>query len=36
MQGLELRLASVVWRGGLAPTIFAAKQAVNHRHIYVD
>lgn len=36
MQGLELRLASVVWRSGLAPTIFAAKQAVNHRHVYVE
>lgn len=33
---LELRLASVVYRGGLAPTIFAAKQAVSHRHIKVN
>lgn len=33
---LELRLASVVYRGGLAPTIFAAKQAVSHRHIKIN
>ena len=33
---LELRLASVVYRSGLAPSIFAAKQAVSHRHILVD
>lgn len=36
LRSLELRLASVVWRSGLAPSIFAAKQAVNHRHVYVD
>ncbi|NOY80364.1 MAG: 30S ribosomal protein S4 [Kiritimatiellaeota bacterium] len=36
MRNLELRLATVVWRSGLAPTIFAAKQAVSHRHILVD
>ncbi len=36
MQALELRLASVVFRSGLAPTIFAAKQAVNHGHVLVD
>ena len=36
MQMLELRLASVVCRSGLAPSIFAAKQAVGHRHILVD
>ena len=36
LQSLELRLASIVWRSGLAPTVFAAKQAVNHRHIYVN
>lgn len=33
---LEFRLASVVYKGGLAPTIFAAKQYVSHRHILVD
>jgi small subunit ribosomal protein S4 len=26
----------VVWRSGLAPSIFAAKQIVNHRHVLVD
>jgi len=36
MQMLELRLASMVYRTGMAPTIFAAKQAVNHGHIHVD
>jgi small subunit ribosomal protein S4 len=33
---LELRLDAVVFRSGLAPTIFAAKQIVNHRHILVN
>ena len=33
---LEMRLVSVVYRSGLAPTIFAARQAVSHRHIQVD
>jgi small subunit ribosomal protein S4 len=33
---LELRLSSVIYRSGLAPTIFAAKQAVSHRHVMVD
>ncbi len=33
---LETRLASIVYRSGLAPSIFAAKQAVTHRHILVD
>ena len=33
---LEMRLASIVFRSGLAPSIFAAKQAVSHRHIQVD
>lgn len=32
----EMRLASLVYRSGLAPSIFAAKQAVCHRHILVD
>ena len=36
LRNLELRLASVVWRSGLAPTIFASKQAVSHRHVRVD
>jgi small subunit ribosomal protein S4 len=36
LKNLEFRLASAVYRGGLAPTIFAAKQWVNHRHIKVD
>jgi small subunit ribosomal protein S4 len=33
---LELRLASLVYRSGLAPSIFAAKQAVVHGHVLVD
>lgn len=33
---LERRLVSVVYRSGLAPTIFAAKQAISHRHVLVD
>ncbi len=33
---LEMRLASVVYRSGLAPSIFASKQAISHRHIQVD
>ncbi len=33
---LECRLDSVVYRSGLAPTIFAAKQVVNHGHILVN
>jgi len=36
LRNLEMRLASVVFRSGLAPTIFAAKQAVTHRHVQVD
>jgi len=36
LRSLELRLATVVWRSGLAPTIFAARQAVSHRHVLVD
>ena len=36
LRHLELRLASVVYRSGLAPSIFAAQQAVGHRHIRVD
>ncbi|WP_030453203.1 30S ribosomal protein S4 [Herbidospora cretacea] len=33
---LETRLASVVVRSGLAPSIYAARQYVNHGHITVD
>ncbi len=36
MQRLELRLDAVVYHSGIAPTIFAAKQYVSHRHILVD
>ncbi len=36
LRHLEMRLVTVVYRGGLAPTIFAARQAVSHRHILVD
>ncbi len=34
--GLETRLDALVFRAGFAPTIFAAKQYVNHGHICVD
>ncbi|RCG33279.1 30S ribosomal protein S4 [Sphaerisporangium album] len=33
---LESRLASLVMRAGLAPSIYAARQYVNHGHITVD
>ena len=33
---LEMRLCSAVYRSGLAPTIFAARQIVSHRHILVN
>ena len=36
LRNLELRLVTAVYRGGLASTIFAARQAVSHRHILVD
>jgi small subunit ribosomal protein S4 len=36
LRNLEMRLSSVVYRSGLTPTIFAAKQAISHRHILVD
>ena len=36
LKALESRLDAIVYRSGLAPTIFAAKQFVNHRHILVD
>lgn len=35
-RGLEMRLDALVYRAGFAPTIFAAKQIVNHGHILVD
>ena len=35
-RSLEVRLDAMVFRAGFAPTIFAAKQWVNHGHIYVD
>lgn len=36
LANLEMRLCAAVYRSGLAPTIFAARQAVSHRHILVD
>jgi small subunit ribosomal protein S4 len=36
LRHLEMRLMTVVYRGGLTNTIFAARQAVSHRHILVD
>jgi len=36
LRNLEMRLGTIVFRSGLAPTIFAAKQAISHRHILVD
>jgi len=36
MQHIELRLDASVYHSGIAPTIFAAKQFVAHRHILVD
>lgn len=36
MNNLELRLDAVIYRSGFAPTIFAAKQFVSHRHVMVD
>ena len=36
LRNLELRLDAFIYRSGIAPTIFAAKQFVNHRHIRVD
>ncbi len=36
MQEIEARLDAVVYHAGFAPTIFAAKQFVSHRHILVD
>jgi small subunit ribosomal protein S4 len=36
LQFLEMRLDNVIYRLGMAPTIFAARQLVNHRHICVN
>ena len=36
LRNLEMRLSSIVYRSGLAPTVFAAKQAISHRHILID
>lgn len=33
---LESRLDAIVYRSGLVPTVFAARQFVNHGHILVD
>ena len=35
-RSLEQRLDAMVFRAGFAPTIFAAKQMVNHGHIMID
>ena len=35
-RSLEQRLDAMVYRAGFAPTIFAAKQLVNHGHVLVD
>ena len=36
MQHIEMRLDATVYHSGMAPTIFAGKQFVSHRHILVD
>jgi len=36
LANLEMRLTTAVYRAGLAPTIFAARQIVSHRHVLVD
>lgn len=36
IQLLEMRLDAIVQRGGLAPTIYAARQFVTHGHILVN
>ncbi len=36
VQILETRLDAVVYRSGLASSIFSAKQIVNHRHILIN
>ncbi len=35
-RSLELRLDAVIFRSGLAPSIYAAKQSIIHGHILVD
>ena len=36
LANLEMRLTTAVYKAGLAPTIFAARQIVSHRHVLVD
>ncbi|AGY61420.1 30S ribosomal protein S4 (plastid) [Lotharella oceanica] len=36
LQLLESRLDSMVYRAGIAPTIIAARQLINHGHIFVN
>jgi small subunit ribosomal protein S4 len=36
VQALETRLDAVVYRSGIAPTIYAARQYVNHGHFLVN
>ncbi len=36
MRMIEFRLDAVIYHSGMAPTIFAAKQYVSHRHIRVN
>jgi len=36
LRNLELRLVTALYRSGMAPSIFAANQAVVHRHVSVD
>merc|ERR1711907_599592 len=36
LQLLEMRLDNVIFRLGMAPTIAAARQIVNHKHILVN
>lgn len=36
MQLLEMRLDTIIFRLGLAPTIPAARQFVNHGHVYIN
>ena len=33
---LERRLDAVIYRAGLVPTVFAARQIVNHKHVLVN
>ena len=35
LANLEMRLTTAVYKSGLAPTIFAARQIVAHRHVLV-